>query len=76
VALSRSPGLAGKQDEPTVAAVGSEQGVLELRELVLPADEDGREDSADHSGILTSRALAMPYSLIRITTSYLVTEVR
>jgi hypothetical protein len=38
------PGLPGHEDESSVASVGGEKRVLEPGQLLLPADEHGREN--------------------------------
>jgi hypothetical protein len=57
--LVREPGLAdprlaGDEHEPPVAAVGGKKRVLELRELLPAADEDGRANALQHLPILAS----------------------
>ena len=44
--------LPGQQDEASVAAIRGEQRVLELRQLLLPPDENGGENPLEHPGIL------------------------
>jgi ATP-dependent DNA ligase I len=58
----RQPGLAdsgfaAEQDEPPVAPVRRQQGILEPRQLLLSADEDGGEDSAGDASIVPSMTL-------------------
>jgi hypothetical protein len=47
------PCLAGEQDEAAVAAIYRQQGVLELGQLVLAADEHGGENPVQHPPIVS-----------------------
>jgi hypothetical protein len=55
--LGRQPGLAdarlaGYENEASVAPIGGEERVLELREFLLPTDEYGRGDALEHQAIV------------------------
>jgi len=53
--LSHS-GIAGEENDLPLAAVGSEQGVLERTEFLLPADQDRTEDPLHGALILWAGA--------------------
>lgn len=54
------PGLAGEQDEPSVAAIRREERVLELGHFLLPSDEHRGENTLEHSPIFAGGGAAAP----------------